>query len=242
MVHAYLMYGFPTQSDQETIDSLEMVRQLFETGVLQSAFWHLFTMTAHSPVGLNPEQFQVRKQSNAIGTFANNDIQHDDLTGADHESFGFGLKKALLNYMHGACLEFPLKDWFDFKIPKTTIAPDFIKQAIEEVDIVSNANSKLIWLGKIPKSEIIQKSKKGSTWQVMILNFQTLKSNFSISVDPDKGAWLLKILPQLHIQNPQQLNIQTIKADYEKEGLEDFELFWDNKPVNTLYKVGLLRV
>ncbi len=242
MVHAYLMYGFPTQSYQETIDSLEMVRQLFETGVLQSAFWHLFTMTAHSPVGLNPEQFQVRKQTNAIGTFANNDIQHDDLTGADHESFGFGLKKALLNYMHGACLEFPLKDWFDFKIPKTTIAPDFIKQAIEEVDIVSNANSKLIWLGKIPKSEIIQKSKKGSTWQVMILNFQTLKSNFSISVDPDKGAWLLKILPQLHIQNPQQLNIQTIKADYEKEGLEDFELFWDNKPVNTLYKVGLLRV
>ncbi len=242
MVHAYLMYGFPTQSDQETIDSLEMVRQLFETGVLQSAFWHLFTMTAHSPVGLNPEQFQVRKQTNAIGTFANNDIQHDDLTGADHESFGFGLKKALLNYMHGACLEFPLKDWFDFKIPKTTIAPDFIKQAIEEVDIVSNANSKLIWLGKIPKSEIIQKSKKGSTWQVMILNFQTLKSNFSISVDPDKGAWLLKILPQLHIQNPQQLNIQTIKADYEKEGLEDFELFWDNKPVNTLYKAGLLRV
>ena len=242
MVHAYLMYGFPTQSDQETIDSLEMVRQLFETGVLQSAFWHLFTMTAHSPVGLNPEQFQVRKQTNAIGTFANNDIQHDDLTGADHESFGFGLKKALLNYMHGACLEFPLKDWFDFKIPKTTIAPDFIKQAIEEVDIVSNANSKLIWLGKIPKSEIIQKSKKGSTWQVMILNFQTLKSNFSISVDPDKGAWLLKILPQLHFQNPHQLNIQTIKADYEKEGLEDFELFWDNKPVNTLYKAGLLRV
>lgn len=242
MVHAYLMYGFPTQSDQETIDSLEMVRQLFETGVLQSAFWHLFTMTAHSPVGLNPEQFQVRKQTNAIGTFANNDIQHDDPTGADHESFGFGLKKALLNYMHGACLEFPLKDWFDFKIPKTTIAPDYIKQAIEEVDIVFNTNSKFIWLGKTPKSEIIQKSKKGSSWQVMSLNFETLKSNLSISVDPDKGAWLLKILPQLHIQNPQQLNIQTIKADYEKEGLEDFELFWDNKPVNTLFKAGLLRV
>jgi len=242
MVHAYLMYGFPTQSEQETIDSLEMVRQLFETGVLQSAFWHLFTMTAHSPVGLHPEQFQVRKQTNAIGTFANNDIQHDDPTGADHESFGFGLKKALLNYMHGACFEFPLKDWFDFKIPKTTIDPDFIKLAIDEVDILSNTNSKFIWLGKPPKSEIIQKSKKGSSWELMSLNFQTLKSNFSISVDPDKGAWLLKILPQLHIQNPQHLSLQAIKADYENAGLEDFELFWDNKPVNTLYKAGLLRV
>ena len=91
------MYGFPTQTEQETIDSLEMVRQLFETGVLQSAFWHLFTMTAHSPVGLNPDKYQVRKQSNIVGTFANNDIQHDDPTGADHESFGFGLKKALHN-------------------------------------------------------------------------------------------------------------------------------------------------
>jgi hypothetical protein len=242
MVHAYLMYGFPTQTEQETIDSLEMVRQLFETGVLQSAFWHLFTMTAHSPVGLHPDQFQVRKQTNAIGTFANNDIQHDDPTGADHESFGFGLKKALLNYMHGACLDFPLKDWFEFKVPKTTVPPDFIKNAIAELEILSNANSKFIWLGKQPISEIIQKSKKGSTWEVMSLHFQTLKTNYSISVEPDKGAWLLKILPQLHVQNPQQLSLQTIKADYENEGLDDFELFWDNKPVNTLYKAGLLRL
>jgi hypothetical protein len=122
------------------------------------------------------------------------------------------------------------------------VSPDFIKKAIEEVDIVSNANSKFIWLGKQPISEIIQKSKKGSSWEVVSLNFQTLKSNFSISVDPDKGAWLLKILPQLHVQNPQQLSLQAIKADYESAGLEDFELFWDNKPVNTLYKAGLLRV
>ncbi|HZI55059.1 MAG TPA: radical SAM protein, partial [Chitinophagaceae bacterium] len=54
MVHAYLMYGFPTQTAQETIDSLEMVRQLFKLGILQSAFWHLFTMTTHSPVGIDP--------------------------------------------------------------------------------------------------------------------------------------------------------------------------------------------
>jgi hypothetical protein len=61
MVHAYLMYGFPTQTEQETIDSLEMVRQLFEAGILQSAFWHLFTMTAHSPVGLQPCRFQSKE-------------------------------------------------------------------------------------------------------------------------------------------------------------------------------------
>ena len=118
MVHAYLMYGFPTQTAQETIDSLEMVRQLFEAGILQSAFWHLFTMTAHSPVGLDPEKYKVKKVSEAIGTFANNDIEHTDPTGADHESFSFGLKKSLLNYMHGACFDYPLQKWFDHKVPQ----------------------------------------------------------------------------------------------------------------------------
>ncbi|MBL0153638.1 MAG: radical SAM protein [Chitinophagaceae bacterium] len=242
MVHAYLMYGFPTQTEQETIDSLDMVRQLFETGVLQSAFWHLFTMTAHSPVGMDPGKFQVRKQTNVTGTFANNDIQHLDPSGADHETYGFGLKKALLNYMHGTCFDFPLQKWFEFKIPKPTVAPDFIKKAIEEPELNSSPNSKLIWLGKTPAIEIIQKSKKGSKWEVMSLNFQTLKGAFSISVEPAKGTWLLQLLPQLHISNPQQMTLQAIKADYEKAGLEDFELFWDNKPVSGLYKAGLLRV
>ncbi len=93
MVHAYLMYGFPTQTAQETIDSLEMVRQMFKAGVLQSAYWHQFAMTAHSPVGMEPEKYQVFKESEAVGTFANNDIVHSDPTGADHESFSFGLKK-----------------------------------------------------------------------------------------------------------------------------------------------------
>ena len=242
MVHAYLMYGFPTQTAQETIDSLEMVRQLFETGVLQSAFWHLFTMTAHSPIGLNPEKFQVRKQSNKIGTFANNDIQHDDLSGADHEVFGFGLKKALLNYMHATCFEFPLQQWFDFKVPKTSVAPDCIKKSIEEPELAVNVNNKVLWLGKQPHFDIIQKSKKGSTWEVMSISFQTLKTTYNISVEPEKGAWLLALLPKLNIANPQQLSLQAIKSDYENAGLEDFELFWDNKPVNSLYKAGLLSV
>ncbi len=241
MVHAYLMYGFPTQTAQETIDSLEMVRQLFETGVLQSAFWHLFTMTAHSPVGLDPAKFQVRKQTNSIGSFANNDIQHDDPSGADHESFGFGLKKALLNYMHGTCLDFSLREWFDFKVPKTTVAPDFIKQAIEEPELGSS-HAKPIWLGKNPQWEIVQKSKKGMSWEQMQISFQTQRNSLSINVEPDKGAWLLKILPALQVDTPKQWTVPLLKADYEAAGLEDFELFWDNKPVNTLYKAGLLLV
>jgi hypothetical protein len=236
------MYGFPTQTAQETIDSLEMVRQMFEAGVLQSAFWHLFTMTAHSPVGLQPEKYSVKKVSEVVGTFANNDIAHIDPTGADHESFGFGLKKALLNYMHGACFDHPLQKWFDFKVPRTSIQPDFIRKAIEEPEYISSINSRIIWLGKTPKTEIFTKSKKGVQWEVMTMSFQTKKAMIAINVEPAKGAWLLELLSKLNISQSSPITLAMIKTEYENAGLCDFELFWDNKPVNTLYKAGLLRL
>jgi len=242
MVHAYLMYGFPTQTVQETIDSLEMVRQLFETEVLQSAFWHLFTMTAHSPVGLAPEKFLVKKVSDEIGTFANNDIAHTDPTGADHELFGFGLKKALFNYMHGNCFEFPLQKWFDFKVPNTTIATHFIQKAINEPDLNASTHYKVIWLGVLPHTTIVQKSKKGNKWEEMTMEFQSNKNAITINVASEKGAWLLKLLSELNIQNSNGLLLADIKNSYTLAGLNDFELFWDNKPVTHLSKAGLLRV
>ena len=240
MVHAYLMYGFPTQTVQETVDSLEMVRQLFETGVLQSAFWHLFTMTAHSPVGLEPTKYQVKKQTEAIGSFANNDIQHIDPTGANHEIFGFGLKKALINYMHGACFEFPLQKWFDFKIPKTTVPPDYILKAIETPEYTTAKNHKVIWLGVMPNSTLVPRSKKGSKWEEMNLQFQTNKNEFNINIEPAKGIWLLQLLPLLSIANGNGLSIEKVKENYANAGLDGFELFWDNKPMTGLYKAGLL--
>ena len=242
MVHAYLMYGFPTQTEQETIDSLEMVRQLFETGVLQSAFWHLFTMTAHSPVGLDPNKYKVIKQTKEIGTFANNDIVHIDPTGAEHELFGYGLKKALLNYMHGACFDFPLQKWFDFKTPKTLVAPNYIATALQTPDYNSATNYKVIWLGGNPVSSIVQRSKKGSQWEEMNLLFQTTQAPLNISVDPAKGSWLLEILQKTAVAEIVGMTYAAVKESYEAAGLEDFELFWDNKPVTTLYKAGLLRV
>lgn len=238
MVHAYLMYGFPTQTEQETIDSLEMVRQLFETGVLKSGFWHLFTMTAHSPVGLAPEKYKVKKKEEREISFANNDVDHLDPTGAEHDKFGFGLKKALLNYMHGACLDFPLQKWFEFPIPKVSVASDIIRKAIEEPELLSNSNSKYIWIGSKPSFEIQQKSKKGNKWEVMSITFQTLSGTMCISVEPEKGKWLIEMLSTLE----QPLLLQKIQEDYESKGFDLFELFWDNKPVNTLYKAGLLRV
>ncbi|MBS4042714.1 MAG: radical SAM protein [Chitinophagaceae bacterium] len=243
MVHAYLMYGFPTQTEQETIDSLEMVRQMFEAGILQSAFWHQFTMTAHSPVGLNPEKFSVKKAKEVAITFANNDVEHIDETGTEHEAFSFGLKKSLHNFMHQTCLDYPLHKWFDFKTPKTTVAPNYISTVLNSIELPNQkATTKIIYLGKTPSLEIITKSKKGNQWEVASLTFETKKETISISVDSEQGKWLHLLLPKLSIENIKQYSLQEVKEDYEKNGLEDFELFWDNKPMNTLHNVGLLHL
>jgi radical SAM superfamily enzyme YgiQ (UPF0313 family) len=131
MVHAYLMYGFPTETEQETVDSLERVRQLFAEGCIQSAFWHRFAATAHSPIGQRPELFGIRLRKEPPVTFARNEIPFDDPTGTDHERLGPGLRKALYNYMHGLGLDVDVRKWFDKKkIPAPKVPPDLISRAL----------------------------------------------------------------------------------------------------------------
>ncbi len=130
MVHAYLMYGFPTQTEQETIDSLEIVRQLFELGLVQSGFWHHFALTAHSPVGLNPKKFSIQRDTLETGAFANNDLTFTDPLGCDHEAFSEGLRKSLFNFMHGIGFELPLSEWFDFEVPETSVDGGYIEKVI----------------------------------------------------------------------------------------------------------------
>ena len=242
MVHSYLMYGYPTQTIQETVDSLEMVRQMFEVGVLQSGFWHQFAMTAHSPVGMYPEKFGVVKETETIGTFANNDINFTDKTGIDHDKFSFGLKKSLYNFMHGICFDYELQDWFDFKIPKTKIHPDFISNALEdEEDFNIKPTAKIIWLGGKPLTEHFTKTKKGNTWDMIALTFHDKKESFTIQTNKNEGEWLKDILVKISVSNTKSYSFKEIKTDFETH-FEDFELFWYSKPVNTLRDFGLLIV
>ncbi len=243
MVHAYLMYGFPTQTAQETIDSLEMVRQLFKTGVLQSAFWHQFAMTSHSPVGMNPEHFNVKKAKEVVISFADNDVEHIDETGTDHDSFSFGLKKSLFNYMQGIGLDEPLNKWFDMKVPKTSVAPDYILNIVQEEELPLNkSNTKVIFIGSLMSTEVITKSKKGNSWEVLQMNFLTNRETITVQTDKEKGEWLAQLLPQLAVHTFPAKTLQQIKESYEANGWDDFELFFDNKPVGHLWKAGLLRL
>ena len=137
LVHAYLMYGFPTQTVQDTVDALEYVRQLFEAGCIQSGFFHRFACTVHSPVGQNPAEYGVTLQPLPPvahdRAFAKNDIGFIDPTGTDHDALGIGLKKALYNYMHGIGLNEDVRQWFDFSVPKTKVAKHRIARALAVV-------------------------------------------------------------------------------------------------------------
>ena len=130
LVHAYLMYGFPTQTVQDTVDALEYVRQLFEAGCIQSGFFHRFACTVHSPVGLNPQDYGVTLQPLPKGSFARNDVAFIDPTGVDHDVLGVALKKALYNYMHGIGLEEDVRSWFAGKVPRTLVAKHRIARAL----------------------------------------------------------------------------------------------------------------
>ena len=239
MVHSYLMYGYPTQTEQETIDSLEMVRQMFEMGILQSGFWHQFAMTAHSPVGKNPEEFGVVPHLKEI-TFANNDVEFQDKTGIDHSKFSFGLKKSLFNYMHGICFENPLQEWFEFKISKTTIHPDYIHDCLLEEDHFSTKpNAKIIWAGAKPLVEFFTKSKKGNSWEMATLIFHEKTNVISINLEKEKAVWLLETIDEISIHADKNLTFNHLKAKYELD-FDDFELFWYSKPMQTLKENGVI--
>ncbi|MBK9630000.1 MAG: radical SAM protein [Saprospiraceae bacterium] len=240
MVHAYLMYGFPSQTVQETIDSLEMVRQLFDIGVVQSAFWHQFALTAHSPVGMDPESYGLVVDKKQI-SFANNDIEFKDQTNIDHDQFSFGLKKSLYNYMHGIGLEYPLQEWFDFKIPKSSIKPEFISKCIMEEDQVQiKPHAKYLWIGQHPQISNFQKKKKDLIIDYYKLEFYNKQENYILELKTADAECLLSALDLIKLNKQTDLkSYSELKSTMIRE-YPDFELLWFQDQIQELRDFGLL--
>ncbi len=113
MVHAYLMYGFPSQTTAETIEALQIVRDWFKAGLLHSGFWHRYAMTIHSPSSKLTSEYGVELLTMQANPFANNEIYFDDPTPADHYKLEVGLNKALYNFMLGNGLDFRVEEWWE---------------------------------------------------------------------------------------------------------------------------------
>jgi hypothetical protein len=206
---------------------------MFAAGVLQSAFWHRFAMTAHSPVGLNPDAFQVKSLSDESGTFANNERAHDDPTGADHDRFAEGLRRSLFNYMHGVGFEIPLKEWFDFKTPSTTISKKFITDQIQNASAVHlRDQQRIIWIGTQPELVSLEDELNSD------LVFSGKKEDFAMELPHELGVWVADLLALVSFTEPLHL-VKEIRENYENE-LGDFDELTESEVWEILKENGLL--
>ncbi len=247
LVHAYLMYGFPTQTARETIDSLEVVRQLFAHGVLQSGYWHRFSMTAHAPVGRNPAKYGVTMTGPEPGGFAWNDLWHDDPTGADHDALGPGLAKALYNWMHGVLLDAPLASWFPgLRTPRVTVPPTLITEALAEPVKADAArvHLRLFWLHGTPTLTITEKRKKGQLRKVARLEWSESAGENDLTCPPAVGHWLQSLLTVLASDYGTRRTLRDAQATYPPAAAAEWP--WEHLLISpswrTLREAGLLLV
>ncbi|MEN9358562.1 MAG: hypothetical protein RL095_97 [Verrucomicrobiota bacterium] len=238
LVHGYLMYGFPTQTSQETLDSLEVVRQLFEAELLKSGFFHRFALTEHSPVAKNPDRFGVEITGPAFGGFARNELQFSDRLGDDPSPFTSGLNAALYNYMHANCLDQPVSDWFDFDCGTVSLPPDLIagyeEQARREDRRIA-ARERLLWLSPPPRQEPCRK--KGFAR----ITFGSGAHRVGFEVPAPLAEWLGELLPQL---TPGNYVSFAETEDYFKQYFDDgdWQPFLESPVWEGLLQAGLLHL
>jgi len=189
MVHAYLMYGFPGETLVETVETLERVRQLFAHGLIQSAFWHRFVATAHSPIGLDPAAHGVRITGPSFGGFAENDFAHDDPAGQAPEWLGLGLRAALSSYMRGAGVAADVRHWFGRPVPRPKVPRNWVARVLEETPVQDDATAerRFVWIGGAPVSESY-----GHDRRRVILPHQT--EDVEVRLSSEKADWLLDLI------------------------------------------------
>ena len=155
LVHAYLMYGLPGETIAETIESHERVRQLFAHGLIQSAFWHKFTATAHSPIGLHPADHGIRITGPVFGGFADNDLTHEDPRVEAPGWLGAGLRKALGHYLEGEELATDVRSWFDCPVKQPQVPRNWVTKALAGVSHEDDPTieRRIVWIGGTPVIE-----------------------------------------------------------------------------------------
>ena len=188
LIHAYLMYGFPSETVQETIDSLERVRQLFAEDLMQSAFWHRFTTTAHSPIGLNPKSHGLRILGPAFNGFAENDLRHRDQVGQTPEWLGEGLRRSMLNFLEGRGLDMDVRHWFDHQAPKPRVPSSWVDKLLRNRlgKDDPTLERRLVWLGEAPTCTV-----SGKRWRIVLRGYT---STAAISLREAETHWLTNLI------------------------------------------------
>jgi hypothetical protein len=195
LVHAYLMYGFPSETIQETIDSLERVRQLFAADLVQSAFWHRFTTTAHSPIGLNPKASGLRIVGPEFQGFAENDLIHVDRNGRTPHWIGEGLRRSMLNFLEGRGLSMDVRKWFDHRTPRPRVSSKWTRRTLERRPIRDDSavERHCVWMGGAPLVEAHGKRAR--------LHLLSREKEIDVSLPRPQILWLEALLKESRLQS-----------------------------------------
>lgn len=225
MVHAYLMYGFPTQNMKETIDALEIVRQLFKLNLIQSAYWHQFSLTAHSGVGQTPKEFNIEITGPEFKGFAKNDLEFRSET-LDPSIFAEGLRVSLYNFMRGDGTDLPLSTWFNFKIPKPSINKGYIENILKESGLELKDSTLILWLGSH------YSIKEGYLY---------LYDNIAqerVEIEESEALFINELLKITSYKNSVKHNLLSIEKLAEKYDI-DIDLWLSEETALILYNYGL---
>lgn len=239
LVHAYLMYGCPGETVEETIDSLERVRQLFVSGLLQSAFWHKFTATAHSPIGLAPEQHGITLTGPSFEGFAENDLSHRDPRGDHPEWLGAGLRTALFNYVEGNGLTVDVRHWFDQPLKASRVQRTWARRAMagHATTMEPLQERRVVWIGEPPVREPL-----GPQRMRLILPTRTHDVTFTLSLS--QAQWMTDIIhratPSHGLQDYPRLT--EIREEFEQVTGGNFKKFTKQSSWDKARRAGLLLV
>lgn len=241
LVHAYLMYGLPGETIEETVESLERVRQLFVHGLIQSAFWHRFTTTAHSPIGLNPSAYGLQLIGPAFQGFAENDLIHRDTRALMPEWIGEGLRMALWHYKEGLELDRDVRAWFPEPTPKAKVKRTWVKEVLarEAREDHSRFERKMVWIGGQP---VIERG-RGDHDHLIVPNRTT---DESVRLKPEQAEWLLNLIeeatPVAHPGGHRYPMYKEVRDGYPFGGADGFDRWWQTAAAKKIRAVGLLSV
>ncbi|TAJ10009.1 MAG: B12-binding domain-containing radical SAM protein [Nitrospirae bacterium] len=241
LVHAYLMYGLPGETVQETVESLERVRQLFAQGLIQSAFWHKFTATAHSPIGLAPAAHGIRVTGPRFDGFAENDLTHRDPHGSAPDWLGAGLRRATLNFIEGKGLTANVQSWFDKSVEKPKVRRNWASLALagraREDD--PTAERRIVWTGGTPAVETLR-----GTSRRVILPGRT--DDAELRLEAEKAAWLVGLIreatPARNKQGEGYPSLKDVRAAYPLGGPRAFDALLRSAAWRQARAIGLLLV
>ena len=225
-VHGYIMYGFPTQTAQETIDALEVVRQLFKYGLLNSASWAKFGVTPHSPIGRNPDEYKITLLPIEEGAFVEQIFPHLDPTGCEHDKYTNGLQDAVRYYTLGFHYDAPSESWFNFPVPVVSIDRDLIGQVMRPAEAppppkaeTPQRDRRVLWLGPLPSLRMLPFA-AGEPPQAE-LTLHEARGDHTLTMPAAWAQWLLSILNQARIQPVDRAGTETSAS------LKELEESWN---------------